>query len=124
MLNTFPELLTYGFFAPLLLRASIAFALLFLAFTQWKRRQEAKASPTYVWVSMAASVIAGIALLVGYGTQIAALLAIVIFVVGLQTKRRYPSIVTFPASTVMLLVVICISLLITGAGAFAMDLPL
>lgn len=124
MLNTFPELLTYGFFAPLLLRACIAFALLFLAFTQWKRRHEVKASPTYVWVSMAARTVAGIALLLGYGTQIAALLAIVIFVVGLQTKRRYPSIVTFPTSTVIVLVVMCISLLTTGGGAFAMDLPL
>lgn len=124
MLNTFPELLTYSFFAPFLLRACIAFALLFLAYTQWKRRQEAKASPTYVWVSIAASVVAGIALLVGYGTQIATLLAIVIFIVGLQTKRRYPSIVTFPASTVVVLIVVCVSLLLTGAGAFAMDLPL
>lgn len=126
MLNPFPQLLVYGFYAPTLLRAAVALALFYLAYKQWRRRGEiakvrSKAFPT---VSIIFNVIIGLGLFFGYYTQLAAILAIAGFIFGLWMNRRYPHIVIFPGLTIKLLVVMCVSLLLTGAGALAMDLPL
>lgn len=126
MLNTFPELLTYSFFAPTLLRVVVAIALFHLAYHGWQRRTEiAEArSKSFSTISIVFNLLVGCALFFGYYTQIAALLAIASFLVGAWANRRYPHIVILPTSTIKLLAVMCASILLTGAGALAMDLPL
>lgn len=126
MLNPFPQLLFLGFFAPTILRAAVAIVLFYLAYHQWKRRAEISdvrhsAFPT---ISIIFNVVVGAGLLLGYYTQLAALLAILGFIFGLWMNRRHPKIVILPDSTVVLLIAMCVSVLITGAGAYAMDLPL
>lgn len=126
MLNTFPQLLTYSFFAPTLLRLTVAFIVFYLAYQQWRMRVEIAHVRTFAFptLSIIFNVCVGGALFLGYRTQIAALLAITGFLIGLWLNRRHPHIVIVPSSTVIVLIVVCTSLIFTGAGAFAMDLPL
>lgn len=126
MLNTFPQLLTYGFFAPTILRLTVAIVLLYLAYQQWRMRVEIAKVRTFVFptLSIIFNALVGAGLFLGYCTQIAALLAIAGFGIGIWLNRRYPHIVIVPTSTVVILIVACISFLLTGAGAFAMDIPL
>ena len=39
MLNTFPQLLTFSFFAPLLLRVAVAVAIAYIVYIQFKNRE-------------------------------------------------------------------------------------
>jgi uncharacterized membrane protein YphA (DoxX/SURF4 family) len=126
MLNTFPDLLTYGFFAPTILRLTVAIVLFYLAYHQWRTRVEIAKVRSFMFptLSIIFNVIVGIALFVGGYTQIAALLAIIGFCIGLWLNRRHPHIVILSNTTVIVLIVVCVSLLLTGAGALAMDIPL
>jgi hypothetical protein len=126
MLNTFPQLLTYGFFAPTLLRLTVAIILFYIAYHQWSKRIEISKVRAFVFptLSIIFNLTIGIALFLGYHTQITALLAIIGFCIGLWLNRRYPHIVIIPSSTVIVLILICASLMFTGAGALAMDVPL
>lgn len=132
MLNPFPQLLVFSFFAPTLLRAAAAFALFYVAYMQYRRRDEisrlhlpivGKNSWWYA-VSAAFNLGVGAMLLFGYYTQIAALVAIIAHLKGLWLNHRHPSVVILPDSTVILFLVICLSLLLTGAGAWAFDVHL
>ena len=132
MLNPFPDLLVFSFFAPTLLRIAAAFALFYIAYQQYHRRSETKQlrlpivgrnSWWYV-ASITFHTILGVLLLFGFYTQIAALLATAGNLKGLWLNHRHPSVVILSDSAVVLLTVICLSLLLTGAGALAIDLPL
>lgn len=116
----------FAFFAPTLLRVAVAGMLFYLAHQQWQRRSEITRarSTAFPTLSIIFNVIVGVALSVGYYTQIASLLAIVGFCIGLWLNRRHPHIVILSNTTVILLIVISFSLLLSGAGAFAYDLPL
>ncbi|HUD02791.1 MAG TPA: hypothetical protein VMR46_02090 [Candidatus Paceibacterota bacterium] len=126
MLNVFPSLLDYSFFAPTLLRLTVAVVLFYLAYQQWKRRSEIAhlRATGFPAISIVVNIVIGVALFVGYYTQIAALCAIAGQCVGLWANRRYPQVVIVPSSTVVVLIVILITIIFTGAGAFAFDLPL
>lgn len=132
MLNPFPELLVYSFFAPTIIRVAAALAFFYLATLHYKRREEigrthfvvVGAHGWVVWVMIVFEAAVGLALLLGYYVQIAALLGALAALKSLIWKRRYPQ--AFPLSNVasFLLLVICLSLLLSGAGALAYDLPL
>ena len=130
MLNPFPELLVYSFFAPTLLRVAVALAFLYIAYMQYLRRTQISAlhfpivGQNFAWFAIAFHTIVGVALLVGYYTQVAAIVAIAGLVKGWWLNKRYPSVVIVPTSTILLLLVICLSLLLSGAGALAFDVPL
>jgi hypothetical protein len=118
MLNPLPELLTLKFFAPALLRAAAALAFFYIAY----RHYRAAATSTLEWLMLVFWALAALMLLAGYYTQIAALAALAGLVaqVWLGGRSQQP----LPRSAMFLLIVICLSLLITGAGALAFDLPL
>lgn len=59
-------------------------------------------------------------LVAGAYTQPAALLGAIVFALGLA----FPGYRALPRSTLALLIVMCLSLALTGAGPFAFDLPL
>lgn len=132
MLNTFPHLLVLGFFAPTLLRVAVACALFYCAYHVYTHR----AAPGHAnfpvvgrapWASgfaMIAYGIFGLMLFFGYYTQIAAILTALSSIKGLVFRERYTSLFPFSASTYALILVISVSLIFSGAGAFAYDLPL
>lgn len=132
MLTIFPGLLTFNFFAPTLLRIAAALTLFFLTYNQYKRRKEIAQlerpvigkSSQWSWASIIGNTLLGILLFVGYYTQIAALIAIVGQVVGLWYNHRFPKVVILSNVAVLLLIIVLFSLMLTGAGALAFDLPL
>jgi len=69
-------------------------------------------------------IVVALLLIVGLFTQIAALLGIVIALKMLWFGETYPRFIHHEKATYLLLLVILLSLLVTGAGAFAIDLPL
>lgn len=113
MLNPFPDLLVLSFFAPTLLRVAAAAAFLYAAYTLYQHGNKHGLVVALLFA-------VGAALLAGYYTQYAALAALVLLALELWQRTMR----ILPRSTLLLLVVICLSLLLTGAGALAFDLPL
>ena len=103
--------------------------LFYLAYQQYARRKEIAAlrpsiGASFTLAAIVFNTLVGLTLVFGYYTQIGALLALLGQAYGLWANKRYPSVVILPNSTVILLIVMALSLLLSGAGAFAQDLPL
>jgi len=137
MLNTFPLLLVFGFFAPTVLRITMALLFIYMGMVTWQRREEISRTQLPLihqslgWVAPLAA-IAEFALaamfLFGWHTQIAALLGIATALKFAVYRKFWPDAARafFPLSvgTGWMLFAISISLLLSGAGALALDLPL
>ena len=132
MLNSFPQLLVFSFFAPTLLRVAVALFFFYIAYKQYGRRHEIARLrfPIVgrgVWIALLAvgfHTAIGAMLFFGYYTQVGALLGSVGLLKGWWLNKRYPSVVILPNSAILALLALCLSLLLTGAGALAVDLPL
>ena len=114
MLSLFPEVL---FLAPLsatLIR--IALSCVF-AYTAWHRISD---SSTTLRIFGVIDAIIAIALLIGMYTQLAALVGALCTALWLFTPSWRP----LPVSAVALALVMCLSLIVTGSGPLAFDLPL
>ena len=130
MLNAFPDLLVFQTLAPTIIRAAVALAFLYVAYAQFGRRDEIAqmrflvvgATSWAAWVSIIFFAIIGAMLLFGYATQIAALLAIVALIKCFILKKYYPRFIPLSHSSLLLLTAMCLSLLLSGAGALAQDL--
>lgn len=114
MESIFPTLFTFSYFAPLILRIAIAFVFFEAARGTWKQQKSGK-------LASFTSGILGIALTLGAFTQLAALLGIAKIIV-LTVQHRVPSIFHRRAFA-LLVIAILLSLLVTGPGALAIDLP-
>ncbi|MES2134715.1 MAG: hypothetical protein V4449_00535 [Patescibacteria group bacterium] len=114
MESLFPSLFTFTFFAPLILRIAIAFVFFEAARGTWKQQKSGK-------VASFTSGILGIALMLGAFTQLAAILGIAKIIL-LTSQRRVPSIFHRRAFA-LLVIAILLSLILTGPGAIAIDLP-
>lgn len=132
MLNPFPDLLIYSFFAPTLLRVLIGAVFLWSAYVQYQRRHElARVRFPVVgsgsWIisfSVLVHAAIGAGLILGYYTQIAALLGALGALKGLVWAKKYPRVFPLCRIDYFFILAVCLSLLISGAGAFAFDLPL
>jgi uncharacterized membrane protein YphA (DoxX/SURF4 family) len=132
MLNTFPSLLTYTFFAPTLLRITVALAIAYIAYVQFIRREEIAEMRVpvvgkiggLIWIALIVETAIAIGLFVGYLTQICALLAMLLCIKHFIYAKKYPRVMPLCRADYIFIFVICLSLLLTGAGAFAFDLPL
>ena len=133
MLNTFPNLLMFSFFAPTVLRVAAACVLLFIVAKHFRRREELAKTKIpligtigsgIVWIKIMVEVAIAGALFFGYYAQIAAILGSVVALKQLIYAHKYPLWVPIARGTSVLLFIILLSLLLTGAGALAFDLPL
>lgn len=134
MLNTFPLLLSFGLLAPLILRLAVGAMFLNAGVKKLRRRSwladvfERRglglAAARYAALFGLIECAAGLLLIVGFLTQIAALIAAAIATFGLYQKRTYPERVPGSKGAFLLLLVISLSLLFSGAGFWAFDLPL
>ncbi len=121
MLNPFPSLLDFSLLAPLLVRVALGFVFLHLAYS---------ALPHYkkmVWLVVLLEILAalaGIALIVGLFTQVASLLAALISLAFSLFPKQTALPFTVEKRLALLLFAISLSLLFSGAGLFAFDLPL
>ncbi len=114
MLSVFPEILFLSPLAPFLIRIALGGVFIFAAWAHVQRQDIASRILSILEFVLA------IALVAGAWTQPAALLGSIVAAVWLfqPTSRVYQP------STILLALVMALSLVVTGAGAFAFDLPL
>lgn len=134
MFNTFPTLLAFGLLAPFLLRLTLGLILVDFGYKKlFKNRvffQEIltktlfKPVTTWVWILGILDMIIGILFIIGLFTQITAIVALILFAVGLYIKKQNPDKIQTSHIVFGLMIIIAISLLLTGAGFFALDIPL
>lgn len=133
MLNLFPDLLWLGIFAPFILRIALGLILFLTSFHQLVDRRRAstdrflKAWPkhgyTILWTVSVIEIVLGLSLVAGMYTQVTALLTALLSVLALLSRKyRLATLRDILFYTLML--AISLSLVITGAGAFAFDIPL
>src|SRR5581483_5512105 len=135
MLNPFPQLLVYGFFAPTIVRVAVALVFAYLGWRTWRRARHLGGVPLPIigaqswlpYVAALAEWALAAMFFVGWYTQIAALLGLVgvlkYFIYWKWWRRAQFEYVPFSATTVLLVGAICLSLLLSGAGAHAFELP-
>ncbi len=135
MLNTFPELLNYSILSATILRLVLAFVListgieiikptkraLFMAYFESKQYPLASFLP---WKFAIAQIMLGVFFFFGFFTQVVALIAIYILFCLFYIENRAEKILPHTSAFYLAMIAIALSLLLTGAGAFAVDLPL
>ncbi len=119
MLSLFPTLLAYDGFTPFLLRLTLGSIFIYWAYGKLYRRIDAKTTLLGV-----IELLSGGLLIVGYLTQLAALVAAIILFVHLINKIKNKSFLNKGVNYYLILFVISICILISGAGFIAFDLPL
>ena len=133
MLNPFPHLLVYSFYAPTLLRLAASLTLLYAASLYWKEKRKLIGLRVPIvgtfrawmwWVSIIVCTLVALCLFVGYETQIAAIAGMIIALKHLWAQKYVGQYLALSRVASILLFVICLSLLFSGAGAMALDLPL
>lgn len=134
MLNPFPTLLSFSFFAPFLLRVVVGLITATAGFKMFSGKLETHAAllkvsglpPRKTWIHLMAlvQIVGGGMLILGYLTQIAALVIGVGALFAMLLTYTHPHKLQHSASFFGLVAIICFSLLLLGAGAFAYDLPL
>lgn len=133
MLSLFPNLLSYQFFAITLIRLAAALAILYMSYRYAFERGEIERASFWPvghiprWLTLVGSCIVfivGILLVIGLYTQAAAIAGMILALKDLVFVHKYPRIMPLSAGASALLFVMCLALLLSGAGAFAVDLPL
>lgn len=109
-----PQVFTYAFFAPTILRIVVAIVLIGAARKSFKERRRGK------MIGVVLGILSGL-LFLGLLTQLATVFAI-LNIVWLNFQKKTPSL--FHNRTIMVLTfAILLSLFVTGPGAMAIDLP-
>ena len=134
MLNPFPELLALSFLGPFILRVVLGLIFVDLGFLKlrlekgrWMASFETLGlRPTSFFVPFYAllQIVGGLLLLVGLWTQIAALLFVIFTGIELYVEWQAREILKRDMVFYLLIFAISLSLLLTGAGAYAIDIPL
>jgi len=126
--------LTYSQLAPFILRIVVGIIFLELGYLKLGKEKSAwnmffqtiHFKPSYLFVTLLATIeiAAGAFLVTGYLTQLAALVMAIILFAEAYVELRDGALLKRDIVFYTLLLVICVSLILTGAGAFAFDLPL
>lgn len=120
MLSAFPALLSYQQTSPLIIRLVLAIILIHWSYRGLRTSDQTRADKV---LALAEGLI-GLLLLVGLWTQVAALIAAVGLLVCLIRKIRVKAFLTDGVNYALILLVLAISLLVTGPGWIAFDYPL
>lgn len=133
MFNPFPELLDLAYLAPFILRLGFGLVLFITSFHQLLDRHDElsarfkevwpKNGTNILWIASVVEIVVGLSFIAGFYTQIAALVGI-IFSITAITYKKYRQATTRDLVFYILMLVISLSLIVTGAGIFAFDLPL
>ncbi len=135
MLNPFPSLLTYSLVAPFILRATLGLILINLGYLKMTK-EKARWGIIFEFLGIKAhetlaaqvvgliEIVGGLMLLVGLYTQIAALVFVFLNGIELYIEYKDASLIRRDLVFYILIFVIALSLLFSGAGFYAFDLPL
>ncbi|MFZ2484538.1 MAG: DoxX family protein [Minisyncoccia bacterium] len=134
MLNPFPDLLMYSLLGPFILRVVIGFIFIDLGLLKFKSEKERWLAsfetlglrpadfflPLYALLQIAG----GVLLLIGLWTQVVALVFVIFSGIELYIEWKAGDILKRDMVFYLLVFTISLSLLLTGAGAYAVDIPL
>jgi len=131
--NLFPELFTFSLIAPFILRVVLGFIFLNLGYLKLGKEKPGWISSLQILNIKPAGfllgllgtieIAGGILLIAGAYTQAAALILGAIALMELFIEYKEESILKRDFTFYLLLTAICASLLLTGAGLFAIDIP-
>jgi uncharacterized membrane protein YphA (DoxX/SURF4 family) len=119
MLNPFPELLVYSTLAPFILRVVLGLIFLDLGASKLKTRKFNLSTALG-----ALQILGAVMLFIGFYTQIAALGFVILTGIELYIEWKDAQVLKGDLVFYVLLFAISLSLLLTGAGAYAKDIPL
>ncbi len=134
MLNTFPDLLTYGILSPLILRVVLGFIAINLGVLKLGKEKKDwielfetihfHPSIFFVGLMSLVEIAGGILMLIGAYVQITAIVFAIIFFIEAILEYREPNLEDRNLTFYILCLAISLSLIFSGAGAYAFDLPL
>ena len=134
MLNPFPELLYLSILGPFILRVILGLIFIDLGLLKLKGEKERwlaifetvglRPNTFFVPLYGLLQIAGGIMLIVGFWTQVAALGFAISSGIELYVEWRDKEILKRDFVFYLLIFVISVSLLVTGAGAYAIDIPL
>ena len=134
ILNPFPDLLVLEHLAPLILRVVLGIIILNVGYLKfkselprWKIFIEAFGlTHRSEWVKVlgAVEIVSGVMLIIGFYTQVAALILALLAFIELFAEQKESALVKRELVFYILIFAIALSLLFTGAGSFSLDLPL
>ena len=120
MLSAFPYLLSFQQLSPVLIRLTLGGIMLYWGY---KGLRDPKQSGQ-MKIADVLEILIGIAFVIGLWTQVAALVAAIGFIVCIVQKIRTKAFFTNGVNYMFILLVLALSLLVTGPGLFAFDYPL
>lgn len=135
MLNPFPELLTYGLFSPFILRITLGLILVNLGYLKLTK-EKARWGKVFEFLHvkkheiLAAQIVGlieivgGVMLIIGLYTQIAALVFVVLNGIEMYIEYFEETLLHRDIVFYILIFIIALSLVFTGAGFLAFDIPL
>lgn len=133
MLSIFPDLLSFGLLAPVLLRVTLGIILIIIGrkiafkyrgqFFKFYQENKYPVPNTLPLIFGFLTILTGTFMIIGFLTQVAAIIAIYISL-SLHLTDKDLHVFEYQKSFYALMVVVSISLLLLGAGIFAIDLPL
>ncbi len=115
-LSLFPSLLTFGLFAPLLLRLVVSYFLIINGRKNFVVNKK-------IWLA-APQIICGLMLFIGVYTQVVVLVALISIKLEWWTSRKISPVTNDKMMVYWFTGIILLSLILTGPGAFAIDYPL
>jgi uncharacterized membrane protein YphA (DoxX/SURF4 family) len=136
MLNTFPLLISFSLLAPFILRMAVGLFFLKTGLAHLKINQhtgeemmEAEKAgflpgAYLVWGIAIIEIIGGGLLIAGAYTQVVSLFFIFLIISILTVLKQKKQLFGYHRNFYLLLLIICISLIFSGAGFLAMDMPL
>jgi uncharacterized membrane protein YphA (DoxX/SURF4 family) len=122
MLSIFPSLLSFEGFAPLIIRIVVGITLAWFGYQKIKGRGTSSGSNTTIYGVI--EIIVSIFLIIGLFTQVAAMINALILIIKLGFKINQKAFLTNGINYYLLLLAMAISLIFTGPGFLAFDLPL
>ncbi len=120
MLSLFPYLLSFQLVSPLLLRLVLGLIFLFWAKKKFNKLEKDNKDKTLIVVDLAI----GVLLVIGLWTQLASLVAAISLAIHIILKIKQKAFLTDGINYYLILLIISLSLLFTGPGILAFDLPL
>ena len=134
MLNTFPLLLAYGLVAPFIIRITLGLLYLSAGYIKTFARRETCISmfrelgstkPLFFVLTVGIlELLGGVCLILGFKTQVAAIALSLLALGFLVIKLRRRDVLKQGVSFYVLVLAMSLSLLFSGAGFLAIDLPL
>jgi len=128
LVTPLPALLDYSFYAPLLLRLTLGVYILAIGFSAHRKNSpdspdlHVEMSPLQILFS-GLFILAGLSLIVGIFVQISAIIVVILMLITISDKTSRLT-HELGRAELSLLLIIALSLIVTGAGPFAIDLPL